>query len=224
MTDILLHQWEISPFCGKVRRILEHKGLAYRVQNYNGLLARKVAALSPAGKLPVLDIDGERIQDSRRIAAVLEQRFPEKPLVPADPLERARVEILQDWADESLYWYEVYFRVNYDAAWHQLLEYLSAGRPIWEKPLLHAVARPQFRLQLRGQGIGRLDKATVESRFHLLLQALDTQLEGRAWLVGEHKTLADIAVASQLHEILRTSHLVPVINGASNVSRWLGSV
>jgi glutathione S-transferase len=28
--DIVLHQWEVSPFCGKVRRILKAKGVAYR--------------------------------------------------------------------------------------------------------------------------------------------------------------------------------------------------
>ena len=224
MADILLHQWEISPFCGKVRRILEHKGLPYRVQNYNGLLARQVGKLSQAAKLPVLDIDCERIQDSRRIAAVLEQRFPERPLIPSDPLERARMETLQDWADESLYWYEVYFRACYDKAWGQLMDALTDGRPVWEKPLLHAVARPQFRKQLRAQGIGRLDKATVESRFRLLLQSLDIQLTERSWLVGNHKTLADIAVASQLHEILRTGHLGAEIAAATEVSRWLQTV
>ncbi len=49
--EVLLHQWEMSPFCNKVRRILEYKGIAYRVENYNGLLARKAARLSAAGTL-----------------------------------------------------------------------------------------------------------------------------------------------------------------------------
>lgn len=221
MTDILLHQWDVSPFCGKVRRILEHKGIHYRVQEYNGLLAPQVKKLSPAGKLPVLDIDGERIQDSRRIAALLEQRFPTPALVPADATERAQMEILQDWADESLYWYEVYFRAMYDAAWDKLVDHLCHGRPFWEKPIFNTVARPQFRRQLQAQGIGRVDKSVVEARFLLLLQSLDTQLSGRTWLVGEHKTLADIAVASQLKEIQRTSHLGASFASAKNVSRWL---
>ena len=37
---VVLHQWLISPFCGKVRRILEHKGLAFDVVDYNGLTPR----------------------------------------------------------------------------------------------------------------------------------------------------------------------------------------
>lgn len=224
MTDILLHQWEVSPFCGKVRRILEHKGIPYRVQNYNGLLALQVKKLSPAGKLPVLDIDGERIQDSRRIAALLEQRFPTPALIPGNPTERAQMEILQDWADESLYWYEVYFRAQYEDAWTKLANHLCSGRPLWEKAIFNRVARPQFKRQLQAQGIGRVEKSVVEARFNLLLQSLDIQLAERAWLVGSHKTLADIAVASQLKEIQRTSHLDSAISGAENVSRWLKTV
>ncbi|MDE2297039.1 MAG: glutathione S-transferase N-terminal domain-containing protein, partial [Burkholderiales bacterium] len=69
--DVVLHQWEISPFCGKVRRMLRMKGVAHRVENYNGLRALKVARLSRAGTLPVLDWGAERVADSSAIAAFL---------------------------------------------------------------------------------------------------------------------------------------------------------
>jgi glutathione S-transferase len=221
MTEIILHQWEVSPFCSKIRSILEHKGIPYRVQNYNGLLSLRAKKLSPAGKLPVLDINGERTQDSRRIAALLEQRFPTPALVPTDATERAQMEILQDWADESLYWYEVYFRAMYDEAWDKLVGHLCNGRPFWEKSIFNTVARPQFRSQLQAQGIGRIEKSVVEARFMLLLHSLDAQLAGRTWLVGEYKTLADIAIASQLNEIKRTSHLGAAFANNVNVHRWL---
>src|SRR5262245_13801112 len=105
MPAIVLHQWSISPFCGKVRRILEHKGLAYEVIDYNGFKARKASTLSSVGKLPVLDYDGERIQDSSDIAAFLEAKHPDKPIFPTDPELRARAHFWEDWADESLYWF-----------------------------------------------------------------------------------------------------------------------
>ena len=71
MPTIVLHQWLISPFCGKVRRILEHKKLVYTTVEYNGFKARKAKDLTEVGKLPVIDYDGERIQDSSDIAAFL---------------------------------------------------------------------------------------------------------------------------------------------------------
>jgi arsenate reductase-like glutaredoxin family protein len=36
MPEVILHQWEISPSCGKVRKLLRHKGIAFSVRNYNG--------------------------------------------------------------------------------------------------------------------------------------------------------------------------------------------
>ena len=50
---IVLHQWAISPFCGKVRRILEHKGLPFEVVDYNGLRARKAMCSMPEVFEPV---------------------------------------------------------------------------------------------------------------------------------------------------------------------------
>jgi glutathione S-transferase len=65
---VTLHQWEISPFCQKVARMLRFKGIEFETINYNGVLGAKVPMLSKVGKVPVLDIDGQRIQDSTRIA------------------------------------------------------------------------------------------------------------------------------------------------------------
>ncbi len=91
MAKIVLHQWEMSPFCNKVRRCLAHKGLDFEVENYNGLLARRAAKLSQVGTLPVLDHEGERIWDSTRIAERLDQLYPGRALLPAAPRARAEV-------------------------------------------------------------------------------------------------------------------------------------
>jgi glutathione S-transferase len=46
---------------------------------------------SPMGKVPYLEIDGARIRESAVILEYLEDAYPQKPLLPRDPLERARV-------------------------------------------------------------------------------------------------------------------------------------
>lgn len=222
--NITLHQWEISPFCGKVRRILEAKGLRYQVINYNGLQAAKAARLTPIGKLPVLDIDGERIADSRLIAQELERRFPQPPLMPATPAEQAQVQVYQDWADESLYWYELHFRIHHDAAWSRMLDALSAGRPAWERAVLGMVMRPRLRSALKAQGLGRATPQQVETRFWLLMSQLDALLADRQWLVGERKSLADIAVGSQLLEVARTSDFPAQWAQRPHLHRWMGTI
>ena len=137
---IVLHQWEISPFCGKVRRILQLKGLAYEVVEYGGLKALAAAKLSPVGKLPVLEYNGEKIQDSSAIARFLEACHPAPALFPADPAEAAQAHFLEDWADESLYWFEVYFRFMFPDATRRTLEIMQRGRPAWEMPVIERVS------------------------------------------------------------------------------------
>lgn len=52
-------------------------------------------AVNPAALVPVLETDGERLAQSPAIAEFLEERYPSPPLLPADPLARARVRELQ---------------------------------------------------------------------------------------------------------------------------------
>ncbi|MEM9460506.1 MAG: glutathione S-transferase family protein [Myxococcota bacterium] len=221
MPEILLHQWEISPFCGKIRAILRHKGLSFQVRNYNGLLARKAAALTPAGTLPVLDYDGQRVAESSAIAAFLEQRHPEPALLPADPEARARVRVWEDWADESLYWLEIYSRFSDPEATRKAATMLCEGRPTFERTLLLPLLSQVYRRKLKTQGLGRLAREDVEAKLFGHLDDLETLLSKSPWLVGDTASLADIAAAAQLREIIRTSPLRPRIEQRKAVVDWI---
>lgn len=221
-TNVTLHQWEISPFCQKVARALRYKDLAFETVNYNGLLGAKVGRLSKVGKLPVLDIDGQRLQDSTRIARYLDERYPQHPLYPADPQRRALVELWEDWADESLYWYEVWFRAKDPEALEAVVRVACAGRPALERVPTRALLRFALNLQLSGQGLGRMRREDVETEFLRHLDRIDTVLGASTWLVGDSMTIADIAVASQLLEVRRTSaRMRPELQQRPHLSRWL---
>lgn len=218
---IVLHQWQISPFCGKVRRILEHKGLDYEVVNYNGMRARKASGLSKVGKLPVLDYDGERVQDSSDIAAFIENKHPAKPIYPVDPIARANAAIWEDWADESFHWFEVYFRFMYPEARSKSVALLADGRPGFERVLLGRVIKRMYGKKLKAQGLGRMERDRVEAKFFGHIDALETLLGTQTWLVGTDRSIADIAVASQLAEIVHTSHLAPEVAKRTRITEWL---
>ena len=218
----ILHQWEISPFCGKVRRILDEKEIPYQTKNYNGMLVPFAARLSGVGKLPVLDIKGKRVADSRVIAAYLEEHYPDSTkLIPVDEQLKALMTLYEDWADASLYWYNFYFRLKYDDAWQKAADYFSKGRPFYEKMIVKVAGRKQYMKQLNGQGLGRYPKAHVEASFINLVEQLDLTLSKKDWLVGDTKSLADIAVASQLHEIKRTSHMANTLTALPFLNDWL---
>lgn len=221
MPDVVLHQWKISPFCSKVRRVLELKAIEYRTVEYNGMKAALAARASRVGKLPVLDWDGERVQDSSDIVAFVESREPEPYVYPADPLERARAFVLEDWADESLYWFEVYFRFQDPIARERSIDLLCEGRPRFEKAFFRPVATRQMLAKLRAQGIGRMPRERVEQALFAHLDHIDVMLEPTGWLVGEQQSIADIAVASQLDEIVRTSPLGPSVLERPRLAEWL---
>ncbi|WP_436660480.1 glutathione S-transferase family protein [Acinetobacter sp. P1(2025)] len=221
--SIVLHQWEISPFCQKVSRMLKFKGIPFETINYNGLLGSKVPLLSKVGKLPVLDINGERVQDSTRIARYLDQHFPELPrLYPEDPMQCAYTELWEDWADEVLYFYEVHFRVSDKKAFNQVVEISSEGRPAFEKHLMKPLLKSALGFQVKMQGTGRMAQADIEAEFTRHLERIELVLNQTGWLVGDQQTIADIAVASQLLEIVRTSQKFGAqILGFANISKWL---
>lgn len=222
--QIVLHQWEISPFCRKAAFMLAHKGLTYRTVNYNGLRASLVGKLSGAGKLPVLDVDGERVQDSTRIARFLDERFPSRPLYPAEPLERAEAELWEDWADESLYWFEMHFRFRYPESLDFATRLLCEGRSGFERILVKRIAGARHARKLKAQGLGKMDRAWVEAEFHRHLARIELVLSRREWLVGTEKCIADIAVAAQLMEVARTHSIRSEIMARKRLAAWLERV
>jgi RNA polymerase-associated protein len=55
----------------------------------------------PSGRVPVLD-DGLTLPESEVIMAYLDDRYPERPLLPGDPAERAHARLLVHRFDENL--------------------------------------------------------------------------------------------------------------------------
>ncbi len=220
MAEIVLHQWVMSPFCNKIRRCLEYKGLNYQVVNYNGLRALDAARLSPAGKLPVLDYEGERLQDSARIARFLDHKHPLKPLYPNDPAALAQARLLEDWAGTSLYFYELYLRMLDPVALEKALDLVCAGRPAWERMVVKRVLRRRYPSKIRNQGLGAYPRVEVVKMLLQHVQDLDTMLQSRPYLTGETLSIGDIAVVAQLDEIIRTSDVAERMLGFAQFKAW----
>lgn len=96
----------LSPFSAKVRIALAEKGIPHEVAEIPWSRARlwgpKPAAFlaaSPKGEVPALEDQGLAIVDSTVINEYLEEAYPEVPLMPAGPLERAACRMWEDMAD-----------------------------------------------------------------------------------------------------------------------------
>ncbi len=84
--------FHVSNYHNKVRIALLEKGVPFE-EDPNVFPSQKddYLALSPMGKVPYLEVDGERLRESAVICEYLEDAFPQKPLLPKEPLARARV-------------------------------------------------------------------------------------------------------------------------------------
>lgn len=91
------------PYCARVRIALAEKRLDYETVEVD-LADRPPWLLElnpPNGRVPVLD-DGFTLPESDVIIEYLEDRYPEQPLLPADPEGRARARLLVQRFDDAL--------------------------------------------------------------------------------------------------------------------------
>lgn len=220
-----LYQFEISPFCDKIRRALRYKKIPFEVVDVAVTTAPLVVRrLHGAGKLPCLDMDGRLVADSTDIAEALEDAHPEPRLYPSDPRERALAHVLEDWADESLYFYEIRMGWGDRGVRRGLLPRLLAHDPAPLAALAKLVVPLALRRTASSQGIGRKSNEAVTRDVRRHVTALDAMLEGRPFLVGEALTIADLAVFAQLVCVQRAPEAARLIEAARHVTGWLERV
>lgn len=84
--------FHVSNYHNKVRIALLEKGIAFEEDaNCRPSQKDEYLAKSPMGKVPYLVVDGSLLRESEVILEYLEDAYPQKPLLPKDPLERAQV-------------------------------------------------------------------------------------------------------------------------------------
>lgn len=189
-----------SSFCIKVQRALRLKGLAYAVENVN---PANISKISPeTKKLPVLEVDGKRLWDSSRILQAIDLLAPEPSLYPASSELHALNHLLEDWADESLYWFTVHQRWVVDAHFAAFAKGAFGRMPIPLKWLVPPIARRTAVSQVVSQGLGRLSPAEVSRRLDDHLAALNVRLAGGGFLIDDHVRAADIAVFAILRSMM----------------------
>jgi glutathione S-transferase len=159
----------VSPYVRKVTACLWLKGLDYEIDPitpfYGG---EEFDRLSPLRRIPVL-VDGDfSIADSTVICAWLDEAWPDPPLLPASPADRARARWLEEYADTRLgdvfIWGLFYQKIVHPIVW---------GEP-----------GDQTRIE-----------RTLAEHIPAALDYLEGELPADGFLFGEIG-LADIAIAS----------------------------
>jgi len=194
MGDLTLIQIPFSHNCVKVRVALALKGLRFATEDIAPADRSRVRAISGQGLVPVLLADGRVVTGSTAIVLFLETRQPDPPLVPAEPAARAECLLLADWADQAFM--ALARRISYanvlsrPGALGSLFFPRDAAGVRWVK---ERIAR---RIVAKRFGVSPARHAKDVAEAKRLAGLANARRNGRAWLVGERPTIADIALAT----------------------------
>jgi len=178
--------------------------------------------LNPNGVVPTLAHDGAVVIDSSVIMEYLEEVFPENPLVPKDPVERAHMRKWMRYFEEvptpaiRVPSFNQYLSKRFDKLTQAEFEKFVDNHPI----------RKQFYKKMRKeQGF---DERETDSAIDRLRQSVDRmekglQESGGPWLMGERLTLADYCILPTMDR-MRDLGLEEIWFGHTRVCTWLDQV
>ena len=87
----------------RVRIALNLKGLDYEYVAVGHLPPGEYRKLNPQGHMPALEVGGRVIPQSGAILEYLEETYPERPLLPADPVLRAEARAFGAWIASEMH-------------------------------------------------------------------------------------------------------------------------
>jgi stringent starvation protein A len=181
------------PYCARVRIVLAEKGIAYEPVEID-LRDRPawIYAKNPTGRVPVLEEDGGLVlPESRVIMEYLEERFPEPPLLPPDPAERALVRLALERFDGLSDPYYDLLRGRRDDARARLEEELARlDETLAERPYLAGAAYTLADAAYVPWILRAETRLGVDVRSHAALAAWLARLEGRPAIAEEVDVVA----------------------------------
>jgi len=166
-----LYHLPLSPFCRKVRLVLAEKKIEVelieeRYWEQDADFLRR----NPAGKVPVLKLDGLTMAESTPICEYIEETCPEPALMPRGAKARYEVRRLVSWFDDKFH------------------------REVTANLLYERVNK-----KLAGEGYPDSRKIkTGAQRIKFHLDYMGWLLDHRRWLAGDVMTLADFAAAAHI--------------------------
>ena len=166
-----LYHFALSPFSRKVRLCLAEKKIEVElVEEKYWEQSAEFLRRSPAGRVPILRVEGRNMTESLPICEYLEEVYPDPMLIPTGTEERYEVRRLVNWFDDKFY-----SEVSQKLLRERLIKKISgAGFPDSKN----------------------VKEGAKRIKYHLDYMAW--LLDRRRWLAGDVMTLADFAAASHL--------------------------
>jgi len=175
----------VSPPCLKVEMALRLLGCEFRIDNLTSAAAAR--RISATGRLPVLEVEGERVPDSIAILDRLEQMFPGAALWPSDPVRRVRDRLWDHFGTDSMYWLGFHLRWVAPESSTAFFDALFGRAPWPVRSVVRLTFVPQQRKRARLHGVGGKSPEQVLSEIERALDTVVAGLEGGPFLQGRDR-------------------------------------
>jgi glutathione S-transferase len=193
---LMLELYHAEPVANsmKVLLCLKEKGLEF-TSHYVDLLRfeqhqPEFVRINPNGQVPVLIHRGATITESTVINEYLDEVFPQVPLRPNDPVERARMRIWSKFVDE--YFCPALSMIG----WHNLVR--RVAQSLKKDELDEVLARIPLQEQrdkwatVAGESFTEAQLADSKRRIGVSLQRMEDILRKSKWLAGSTYSLAEV--------------------------------
>jgi glutathione S-transferase len=188
----------------KVRMCLYEKGLEFKSHLLNLQKFEQhdptYLKLNPNGVVPTLVHDGRPIAESTVIIEYLDDAFPEPPLRPQDPYERAQMRLWTKWSDDAAY------AAVYIPTWDKLSRPVALRLSDEElKKTLSRIPTRERRERWRRvarEGFSEKEFEAAYEKMEKTFEKMQVALSEGPWLVGKTYSLADIAMVPFVERML----------------------
>jgi RNA polymerase-associated protein len=181
------------PYCARVRILLSEKEIPYEtveidLENRPVWLYEK----NPVGRVPVLEEGALVLPESRVIMEYIEERYPEPPLLPPGPAERALVRLWFERFDDLS---QPYYRVLFEGETAEALdaELAKLDVALAASPYLAGSQFSQADIAYLPWIIRAEGRAGVDLRSHENLRGWLGRLSERRSIAAELEVMAAIA-------------------------------
>ncbi len=194
-----LYQFAISHYCEKVRWALDYKGLNAEIHSLlPGQHVNTIRRLTGAdSSVPVLDHDGRIVQGSAQILDYLDHTFPDHPLTPTNPQDKAAAlaweQRLDDEAGPAIRCYSYHHFLQRPKV---VVPLLAAQTPYYNRILLKLAFSRVDEIMRKWMKINEKTAETSRQTMETLLTELADIYSTRPYLVGEAFSRADLTAAS----------------------------
>ena len=219
---VQLYQYEICPFCHKIKALLDLHKIPYETIDVNPLVKREIKPWSNYKKVPIMLLDGEQVNDSPVIAERLLERM-ETPQT-ATALAAFRSPEALEWASWSDKELAVLLFPNITRTWSEAYEAFGYVQEVphfsvvdkWSNQLVGAFAMWMAQGKIKKKYNIDDERAAVQEA---IAHWLGAGVGDKPFAGGERPDFADVCVFGALKAIDRTAAHAEIL-AETDVGPW----